>query len=304
MTRSFFTFWTILVCAVTLAFFVSLKHSTADDAQKQSQSSGKPNCDILVTGSGRVMKMNPNFEIIWEYPAGNIHEAHRLPNGNILFSDGSATEVTPEKKVVFRYEFPKGIEGTCTATRLSNGNTLVGENETGKVMEIAPDGTVAFTLQTKFETTDRHHRMRYVRKLENGNYLVCHSGDHLVREYKPAGEIVWEQKVPHIAFAAERLPNGNTMISSIDQVTEFDKDGKIVWEFKKSEFPELNISMMTGFHIRQNGNIAIGCYSAYKPDGRGVGMFEITRDKKLVWSYAKPTGERVDRNMMGIEILE
>ncbi|MGL4943132.1 MAG: hypothetical protein ACRC46_08070 [Thermoguttaceae bacterium] len=265
----------------------------------------RPDADILVTGSGRVMIMDRDFNVVWEYPAGNISEAHRLPNGNILFADGTATEVTPDKRVVFRYEFPKGTEGTFTATRLPNGNTLVGENQNGRVMEIAPDGSVAFTLQTEFKTQDAHHRMRYVRKLENGNYLVCHSGDHLVREYTPEGKTVWEQAVPNIAFAAERLPNGNTVISSLYQVTEFDPKGKIVWEFNKSDLPELAITMMTGFHRRGDGQLAIGCYAAYREDGTGVGMFEITRDKKLLWHYARPTdGRKIDRSMMGIEILD
>lgn len=266
-------------------------------------SSSRPEFDILVTGSGRVMQMDRDFRIVWEHPGKNMSEVHRLPNGNILFADGTATEVTPDHKVVFCFESPKGTEGTFTATRLASGNTLVGENETGKVMEITPEGRVAFTLQTQFTTNNRHHRLRHVRKLASGNYLVCHSGDHLVREYTPSGTIVWEQKVPNIAFAAERLTNGDTMISSLDQLTQYDPQGEIVWEFKKSDIPDLKITNMTGFDLGPQGDVAIGCYAAYREDGSGVGMFAITRDKKLLWHYPKPTEGKVDRNMMGIEML-
>ena len=265
----------------------------------------QPEHDLLVTGSGRVVRFAPDFTVRWECPAGNISDVQLLENGNILFADGRVVEVTPEKETVFQYAPPRGKEGSFTCRRLENGNTLVGENYSGKVMEIEPDGSVAFELQTKFTTDNQHHRMRYVRKLDNGNYLVDHSGDHLVREYTPTGEIVWEQKVPNIAFAAERLENGNTLISSLDQITEYAPDGNIVWEFKTSDLPELHIRNMTGFHRRANGNLVIGCYAAYDAEGRGVGMFEITRDKKLCWFYPKPTdGQKVDASMMGVFMIE
>ena len=264
----------------------------------------QPEHDILATGSGRVVIFAPDFSVRWEAPAENISEAKMLPNGNILFADNRVIEVAPDKTQTVIYQ-PDSKEGSFTCSRLPNGNTLVGENSSGKVMEIAPDGSVAFTLQTRFVTEDQHHRMRYVRKLENGNYLVCHSGDHLVREYRPNGETVWEQKVPNIAFCALRLENGNTLISSLDQITEFTKDGKIVWELKNSDLPGLNIRNMTGFQKRKNGNLLIGCYDAYDKDGKGFGMFEITSEKKLVWAYYKPTdGRKVDRNMMGVEMLD
>ncbi|MDR1270862.1 MAG: hypothetical protein LBK82_15210 [Planctomycetaceae bacterium] len=268
-------------------------------AQQQQQ----PLSDVLATGSGRVILFSPDFSVKWEYPAGNIHEAHQLKNRNILFADGKVTEVTPDKKIVFQYAPPNGKEGSFTCQRLGNGNTLIGENFSGLVKEIAPDGTIEFTLQTKFRTENQHHRMRWVRKLLNGNYLVCHSGDHLVREYTPKSETIWEQNVPNIAFAAERLENGNTLISSLDQITEFDPTGNSVWEFKKSELPDLGITNMTGFQRLKNGNLLIGCYAAYSKEGKGVGMFEITRNKKLVWAYQKPTGEKIDKNMMGVQLI-
>ena len=265
----------------------------------------QPEHDLLVTGSRRVVRFAPDFSVRWEFPAGNISDVQLLKNGNILFADGRVIEVTPDKEIVFRYEPPAGKEGSFTCRRLENGNTLIGENFSGKVMEIAMDGSVVFELQTRFVTTDQHHRMRYVRKLQNGHYLVNHSGDHLVREYAANGEIVWEQKVPNIAFASERLENGNTLISSLDQITEYTPDGTVIWEFKTSELPELFIKNMTGFHRRANGNLVVGCYAAYDAEGRGVGMFEITRDKTLLWSYPKPTtGRKVDTNMMGVFMIE
>ena len=98
------------------------------------------------------------------------------------------------------------------------------------------NGRIAFALQTTPFQTGEHHNLRMVRKLANGDYLVCHSGARLVKEYTPQGEAVWQAQVPGaVAFAAVRTPRGTTLVSSLDQVTELDAAGKSVWQFSISE---------------------------------------------------------------------
>jgi hypothetical protein len=57
---------------------------------------------------------------------------------------------------------------------------------------------------------------------------------------------------------------------------------------------------MCGMHLLPSGNIAIGCYAAYK-NGEGTGLLEITRSKKLVWRYANP---KADGSTMAVECLD
>ena len=258
---------------------------------------------VLATGSGRVLLLTPQGDVAWEHKAGNIHEAWMLPNGNVLFADGNITEVTRDHKVVFEYkpEVQKG-GGAYSCQRLANGNTVVGENASGRVVEVDKNGKVIFSFMTRYGNTDDHHHMRMVRKLANGNYLVCHSQANIVREYKPDGTTAWEKPTKGLAFAAVRLPNGNTITSTLSQITEYDKSGNEVWEFKKTDVPGVTIQNMTGIHVLPNGNIAVGCYSAYTKEGEGTGMFEITRDKKLIWRYVSP-GLR-DKSMMGVHKQE
>jgi len=255
---------------------------------------------VLATGSGRVLLLSPQGEVVWEHKAGNIHDAWMLPNGNVLFADGNITEVTRDHRVVFEYkpEIQKG-GGAYSCQRLVNGNTVVGENASGRVVEVDPGGKVVFSFMTRYGKTDDHHHMRMVRKLANGNYLVCHSQANVVREYKPDGTTAWEKPTKGLAFAAVRLANGNTLVSTLNQVTEYDKDGLEVWEFKKTDVPGMTVQNMTGMHVLpENGNVVIGCYSAYTKEGAGTGMFEVTREKKLVWRYASP--ELRDKSMMGV----
>lgn len=262
---------------------------------------GKLSKQVLATGGGRVFIMSPKGETVWEHRGANVSDCWMLPNGNVLFADNNVKEVNRKGETVFEYksENQKG-GGAFSCQRLPKGITLISENSTGRILEVSSKGKILLEIKAQIKNVNNHHQhLRMVRKLANKNYLVCQSGDNLVREYTRKGEIVWEQKAKGLAFAAVRLRNGNTMISSLNQVTEYDKKGKEVWEFKCSDLPDLYIRNMTGFQILPNGNVVIGCYAAYK-DGKGSGMFEITRKKKMVWCYSNPKG---DRAHMGVQVL-
>ncbi|WP_146524663.1 beta-propeller domain-containing protein [Novipirellula artificiosorum] len=274
----------------------------AQDMPKQSVFGGLENM-VLSTGSRRIRLMDQTGEIKWSYPAGNAHDCWMLPNGNVLFADGEIKEVNPETNaIVWQYKSQKTRGGGAfSCQRLPGGLTLVGENSTGRILEIDQDGKIVFQMQVQPYREGDHHNLRMVRKLNNGNYLVCHSGAHVVREHTPQGEVVFEAKVDNIAFSAVRLDNGNTLTGHIDQITEFDPHGKEVWKLSNKEIEGVVIGSMCDVHVLPNGHIAVGVYQAYQEDGRGNGLFEITRDKHLVWRYSNPNE---DKNMMGIQVLD
>jgi hypothetical protein len=256
---------------------------------------------LLAAGDNRIMILNADGSLAWEHRTGLTHDVWMLDNGNLLYADGgSVTEITPEKKVVFQYKAAdQHGGGTYACQRLNNGNTVVGENSTGKVLEVDPQGKVVFELQTQDAKPGNHQNQRMVRKLDNGNYLVCHSGKHVVREYKPDGSVVWQQATPNLAFAAIRKANGNTLVSTLGSLIEYNPDGAIAWEFKNSDIPGLTITNMTGIQLLPNGNLVIGCYSAYQA-GKGCGLLEITPDKKPVWSFTSP---KTAGTMMAVQKL-
>ena len=55
--------------------------------------------------------------------------------------------------------------------------------------------------------------MRQMRRLPNGNTLICASTEDEVIEVAPDKSIVWRYKLP-FPYLATRLDNGNTLISS------------------------------------------------------------------------------------------
>lgn len=264
--------------------------------------SGEVGGKLLAAGDKRVMILAADGAVEWEHPTALTHDAWRLANGNVLFADGATvTEVTPEHRVVFQYKAAeqKG-GGTYSCQRLDNGRTLIGENSTGRVLEVDAAGKVVFELQTQPATVGGHHNMRMVRKLKSGNYLVCHSGAHVVKEYTPKGDVVLELKTPNLAFAAVRTAKGTTLVSSLGKLLEFDAAGKVVWEFANTDIPGVKITNMTGLHLLANGNVVTGCYRAYDK-GEGCGLLEITREKKLVWRLCDP---KLAGTMMAVQKLD
>jgi len=263
---------------------------------------GELSGQVLSTGSGRVRLMDPQGQIFWQYKGKNVHDCWMLPNGNVLFADGVVTEVNPKtNKVVFQYtpQVTKG-GGTYACQRLENGLTVIGENSTGRILEVDKDGQIRFELKVQPYTSGDHHNMRMVRKLRNGHYLVCHSGEHRVREYTAQGDVVFDVKVSNIAFSAVRLNNGHTLVGQIDFITEFDAEGHAVWQFSNKAIKNLFINAICGLHALPNGHIVVGVYAAYKK-GVGTAMFEITRDKTLVWRYADPSA---DGTIMSVQLLD
>ena len=290
-------------CLKTLAAASVFVLGTALQAADASPVTGTLSGNVLTGTGGRVMILSPEGKVVWECKAGGlVHDAWMLPNGNVLYADGSAvTEVSPDKKVVFQFK-PEAQQGggAYGCQRLENGNTFVAANSAGCLLEVDPAGKIVFKLEVQPAKPGDHHNLRMARKLKNGNYLVCHSGAHVVNEYTPKGEAVLEIKVANIAFSAIRTPQNTTLVASLGHITEYDSTGKKVWDFANTDVPGVKITNMCGIQLLANGNIAVGCYRAYDK-GEGSGLFEITREKKIVWRYSEPKGPDT---LMPIQVLD
>ncbi|MFT5468988.1 MAG: outer membrane protein assembly factor BamB, partial [Verrucomicrobiales bacterium] len=186
-------------------------------------------------------------EVLWKHEtagpekghAGH-HDVHLLANGNILFHDTwqKTQEITLGKKVVWKYD----------------SNTM-NRNE-GKGVDVhafarMADGTTMIAesgvgrivlvdqdgkLKKEFPLGEGgRKKTRLVRVLENGNYLACAENPGVVTEYDPEGKIVWEHPINTRVYGAIRLRNGNTLIASGsgNSVVEVTPKNEVVWEIAK-----------------------------------------------------------------------
>ena len=279
--------------ACVLALLCCNKHSAqAQEATRHS---------LFIAGPDFTGILNEDGTEKWNAGRKAARDGYVLDNGNVLIAwSDEVKEINPQENdsVVFHYRLSAVNKEIGTAQRLSNGNTLIADRgKEPKRLEITTDGTVAVTVNLKPETDNAHMQTRMARKLANGNYLVPHLLAFNVKEYNSQGEVIRVLKTDleslggraaeNWPFTAIRLENGNTLVNLThgNKTVEFDEAGNIVWRISNADFPDLKpFDDPCGGQRLPNGNTVITSYHATK----GIKVFEVTRDKKMVWKYDGP----------------
>ncbi len=105
------------------------------------------------------------------------------------------------------------------------GLTLGIEYNTGRVWECGPDGSVRWEFNHLQGPMDAQF-------LPGGRVLVAESNNHTVSERDLKGNIHWQRILDSEPTGCQRLPNGNTFVSTFTSVRELTRDGKEVYNFK------------------------------------------------------------------------
>ena len=244
---------------------------------------------FLATG-GQTFILDESGKEIWSYPEAT-RDGWVLPSGNILlavgkgkkYPGGAVVEVDRKGSVVF--VFPGTQSEVNTIQPLANDIVLLTEaGNKPRLLEVDRKKNIVAEVPLQAQTKDHHLQTRMARKLANGNYLVPQLLDRVVREYDPAGKIVWEVKTPHMPFTAIRLPDGHTLIGCTlgNLVIEVDAAGKEVWRVTNDDLEGKPINDACGVQRLANGNTVITSHHA--TNGQ-VKLTEITREKKIVWKH-------------------
>jgi PQQ-like domain len=256
-------------------------------------------------GENRLVELDADGKLVWQYKFPSIAVIFQvLPNGNVVYAHGGnptgVDEINRDKKIVWTHV--SKCPQVLGCQRLDNGNTLLAEQGPCQTVEVTPEGKVVHV--TKLTTTEKgyHLQVRNVHKLANGNILAAHEGEGAVREVDPDGKIVWEYTKVENAGEALRLDNGNTLISCGTQkrLIEVTPAGKIVWEFSAKDAPELNLTWVSSLQVLKNGNYVVGNFLRGQ-EGKGAHAFEVTRDKKVVWTFAD---HNLARSITTIRVLD
>lgn len=241
-------------------------------------------------GPNRLVELDAAGKVTWEHKFPSIAVIFEvLPKGHVVYAYGGkptgVREIDRDQKVVWDYE--SKCPQVLGCSRLANGNTLLGEQGPCRAVEVDKDGKLVRATPLTTTETGYHLQVRNVHKLANGNILAAHEGEGAVREYDPAGKVVWEYTKVENAGEALRLANGNTLISCGTQkrVIEVTPKGEVVWEFGPKDGPELNLTWISSLQVLKNGNYVVGNFLRGQ-EGKGVHAFEVTREKKVVWTFA------------------
>jgi hypothetical protein len=202
-----------------------------------------------------VYEINRSGDIVWSYVDSKVsHDADRLPNGNTLvvfggwdgLGDAQVKEIDAKEKIVWawyaRDHFNKppyrdiheeGWTHTNAASRLPNGNTLISLRNFNFVAEVDPRGKVVRTIGEGIFQAQHDPEMLPQDHLLVANHL---KPQRAIEVDLNTGKIVWQSPgferdaIP--VRDANRLPNGNTLVTGSTKIVEFTPQGEIVWQLR------------------------------------------------------------------------
>ena len=257
-------------------------------------------------GGNRIIEVSPEGKVVWEHKVPSLCVMFQmLPNEHVVSADGRLAHLVYTDGLhllsLFEGYIPgagaqplnKEIAGDMGTFHLLawKGRTrdflLLGEQGPCQAVEVSPAGDVVATV--KLPTTEKpyHQQLRNIHRLENGNVLAAIEAEGAAREVTPEGKVVWEVNGLANVFEAIRLPDGNTLVACGTQkrVIEVSPAGKVVRELMARDVPEVNLTWVTSLQVLKNGNYLIGNF-LHGQEGKGAHAFEVTRDKKVVWTFA------------------
>lgn len=264
---------------------------------------------VVLQGNGKLAIVEGDGRVSWEMPWGGIHDLHVLPNGNIMVQKDfrEIVEIDPQsKEIVWSYDAAasNGNDGKAIEIHafqpLEDGTLMIAESGPARIIEIDRQGKLLHQIALQVDRPHPHTDTRLVRKIAGGHYLVAHEGDGKIREYSPQGEVVWEYAVPMFgqeardghgpeafgnkAFAALRLPNGNTLIATGNghSVIEVTPAKEVVWQVSQKDLPGITLAWVTTLEVLPNGNYVIG--NCHAGPGQPLLVEIEPQSKTVVWT--------------------
>jgi hypothetical protein len=151
------------------------------------QSTFLPNFHILITdqANNRIIEVNFEKEIVWQYPGSNTNDsdqlsgpnsAELLENGHILISDqgnSRALEVNRNDEILHTLTAGGTLNILAFASRLDNGHTLLTDSGNARIVEVDANDNVVWEYFTATNTLSVAAPLptRAVR-LRNGDTLI------------------------------------------------------------------------------------------------------------------------------------
>jgi hypothetical protein len=253
--------------------------------------------------------MEADGKASWTYPAPT-RDGYVLDDGTIILTlgksnkhkGGAVVKIAPDKTETLLWEGTQSEVNSAHPT--SDGNFVITEaGNNPRLIEISSEGKMVLEFPLACQKENHHMQTRMARKLADGTYLAPHLLDFGVFHYGKDGKVLskldttapgdTKRSIHTWPFTAIRHGDGHTLVccTNGNRVVEFDGDGKIVWTLTNDDLPGPWLQDPCGGQVLPNGNIVITSYAGGHKDPNAPKLFEVTRDKKVVWTYSD--GEKV-----------
>ena len=248
--------------------------------------------------------LDGNGKKIWEYPQ-STRDGYVLANGNTVltlsksqqYAGGAVIEVTPEGKESVIWN---GTQSEVNSAQPTSESTFV-ITEAGpkpRLLEVDRAGKISIEFPLACQLENHHMQTRMARKLTDGTYLAPHLLNFAVFRYDATGKVLNtldttvagdnERLIHSWPFTAIRHGEEHTLVCCThgNRVIDFDAGGKIVWQLTNDDLPGPWLQDPCGGQVLPNGNIVITSYAGGQSDPMAPKLFEVTREKAVVWTYS------------------
>ncbi len=239
----------------------------------------------------------------WTYPHAT-RDGYLLADGRKIltlskgkrYAGGAVVEISPTGTETLIW---KGTQSEVNSAQPTDTDTLI-ITEAGdkpRLLEIDRSGRVLVEFPLQCQLENHHLQTRMARKLPDGTYLVPHLLDFAVVNYDADGKALSrldtsvpgdaEREIHSWPFTAIRHGDGHTFVccTNGNRVVDFDASGQVVWQLTNDDLPGPWLQDPCGGQVLPNGNFVIACYAGGRKDPNAPKLFEVNRDKQVIWTY-------------------
>jgi hypothetical protein len=132
-------------------------------------------------------------------------------------------------------------------TRMENGNTFISPRNFNFMIELDTQGEVIRHIGEGI-----FHGQHDPEILANGNIVATSAPNRIVEIDPTKDEVVWQISLE--GRDADRLPNGNTLITGMDTISEVTPEGEVVWQLVQNAPLEAGRERGLGFYKAERIN--------------------------------------------------
>lgn len=249
------------------------------DSKKASARDGYvlKNGNILICWGDEVREYNKKKEVIFTYTRAEksmeLGTAVRLKNGNTMITESGKSpriiEVNKKGVVVKSIPLQPDTDNvhmqTRMARKLKNGNYLAPHLLAFAVKEYTPNGDVIKTFKTDADALGGRAAENWpftAIRLKNGNTVVTLTHGNKVVELDTEGKVVWKLTNADLEgnpladpCGAQRLPNGNTVITSYGakgglKIIEVNPNKEMLWSYSGHNAHHFQVLTTNGKKIK------------------------------------------------------
>jgi len=290
----------VLVLRLLLGFaqlgFIESRAAEGPAAPQVLPGKGLVQHDFLYAGESKNRRafIVRKGRVVWSYDdptgRGEISDAVLLSNGNLLLAHQYAVKlISPEKKVLWNLDAPKGTE-IHTAVPIGTERVLYVQNGAPAMVKVV--NITTGNAEKEFEVPvgnpkSVHGHFRHARITPWGTLLLAHMDMKKVCEYDTTGTAVWSFATDN-PWGATPLKNGNVLIVDRRAVREVTHQGETVATFTPADSPDYKLSSLQLAWRLPNGNTLVNSWfnewsGQVNRTNPPVQAVEFTPDKNVVW---------------------